>query len=388
MFIKLAQKAKQGVIMKILELTNYTAGGCGVGMRVMKESQLLAQKGHTVKIFSTNRTKGSDKICSVHDKTGDVVIQRFSAKKLGGESYMLWDFTKEAIEFRPDVIIAHAYRHLHTTQALKIARILKCKLFLVTHAPFGREKSRTFMQNIIVNGYDKIIGRKILKKFTKIIAITKWEQNYLYELGLKDKNIVHLPNGLTEEFFKKQINRKGKISKIIYLGRISSIKNLETVIKSLSQLSGYTLEIRGSGEEDYVTKLNMLVKEYELDKIVSINSQPYNLKEQLRLLDNFDIYILPSISEGMPQALIEAMARQKIVISSDNLGSSEIISNGKNGFLFPISNYNSLSSLLKKLKSITPSNRSSIQINAGKTAELFKWSKIVDKLEFILKSSL
>jgi hypothetical protein len=50
--------------MRILEITNYTAGGCGVGMRVLNESKILSEKGHEVMIFSTNNVKGSKEICA------------------------------------------------------------------------------------------------------------------------------------------------------------------------------------------------------------------------------------------------------------------------------------------------------------------------------------
>src|SRR3989344_5663053 len=144
------------LFMKILEITNYTAGGCGVGMRVLKESQLLTERGHQVTIFSSNIVKGSEDLCSIEEKQGRVNIQRFPSRRLGGESYMKFNFVKEALNLKPDVIIVHAYRHMHNLQALKIAQKLKCKIFLVTHAPFAREASRTWIQNKIVNLYDNL----------------------------------------------------------------------------------------------------------------------------------------------------------------------------------------------------------------------------------------
>jgi hypothetical protein len=99
--------------MKILELTNFSAGGCGVWARVRREALLLSNKGHTVRVFSSNFTKGSDKIASSSDALEGVVIRRFNAAMPGrgalkyipgGESYMFWDFKKamdEAVKFRP-----------------------------------------------------------------------------------------------------------------------------------------------------------------------------------------------------------------------------------------------------------------------------------------------
>ena len=146
--------------LKILELTNYSSGICGVWQRVKQESLELARKGHTVKIFSSNATKGSEEIAKLSDKIGKIQIQRFHFKKLGGESFMHWDFEKKAIEYSPDIIIAHSYRHSHTLKALKVKKILdrkgkKCKVFLVTHAPFIEKNiTRSLTQNLVVKFYD------------------------------------------------------------------------------------------------------------------------------------------------------------------------------------------------------------------------------------------
>ena len=74
-------------------------------------------------------------------------------------------------EYKPDVIIAHVYRHIHTSKALKIAKKLKCKVFLVTHAPFvPGDTTRSFLSKIAVRFYDKFIGPGKLKRFDKVIA--------------------------------------------------------------------------------------------------------------------------------------------------------------------------------------------------------------------------
>ena len=129
-------------------------------------------------VFSSNRTKGSEEIAPEEDRLGKVKILRFKATKLGGESYMQWDFEKKALKYAPDIIIAHSYRHQHTTKAIKVAEKLreggeKCKVFLVTHAPFIEEGTRSIIANLIVSFYDLTTGKKNINKFNKILHITK-----------------------------------------------------------------------------------------------------------------------------------------------------------------------------------------------------------------------
>ncbi len=373
--------------MRILELTDYTAGGCGVGMRVLKEAQLLANKGHEVTVFSTNHIKGSEAICPKQEKIAKVTIKRFPAKKLGGESYLHWNFSSEAVKFNPEVIIAHSYRHPHTTKALKVSKKLRCPIFLVTHAPFAREKSRTIMQNIIVKLYDQFIGKHTLNKFTKIITITQWEQVYLHNLGIKDNRIEYIPNGISEEFFIpiKKVN-KNNINKIIYIGRISPIKNLEIVSYALAYPieKGFMIKIKGPADKEYLKKLKSIVKENNLQDREIFVPESYNSIEQINELDRAGIFILPSKSEGMPQTLIEAMARGKIVIGSDNEGNKELIKNEKNGFLFKNGDAEDLVRVLNRINNLTQKEIDSLQQYARKTAEKFRWSEIIDKLEKII----
>ena len=93
---------------RILELSIFSAGICGVWQRAKQEAIELAKRGHDIMIFSSNATKGSKELASKSDSMGKIPIRRFPFKKLGGESFMQWDFEKAALNFKPDIIIAHA----------------------------------------------------------------------------------------------------------------------------------------------------------------------------------------------------------------------------------------------------------------------------------------
>lgn len=368
--------------MKILELTNYTAGGCGVGARVLRESKMLSKRGHEVVIFSTNREKGTGKICSLNEKIDNVLIKRFPSLKLGGDSFMNWNFKKEAIKFNPDLIIAHSYRHTHTTKALAIAKSTGSKVFLVTHAPFARHASRNLIEKAAVFAYDLLIGRTTLKKFDKVIAITNWEMSYLDKLGLSSKKIEYIPNGVDDEFFKPlKLSKKNNPMRIVYLGRISPIKQIETLIEA-SQ-GEFTIEIIGPAERDYHSKLSRLIKKVNSNSV--IKNKLYNKLEQIKILDSSDVFVLPSKSEGLPQTLLEAMARGKVVVASDNNASRDIIINGKNGFLYKNGSSKSLRELLKNISLQDEVHLTKIRKEARLTAEKFRWKEIIKKIEKLAK---
>ncbi len=370
--------------MKILELTTYSAGICGVFARVKEEAKRLSDLGHEVKIFSTNHTKGSASIAPKTERIGKVEITRFPAKKLGGESFTYWNFEKEALRFSPDIIIAHVYRHIHTIQALRIAK-MNFPVILVTHAPFqsGKE-NRSLPARLAVKFYDIFIGRLTLKKFSKIIIISLWEKPFLKVLGVPESKIEYIPNGIPELFFTQQPKKEEK--KILYFGRISPVKDLETLIIAFSKMKdkSFLLEIAGPSEQGYLNSLKSLVLGLRLKKRVIFTSAISDIKKKIEKYDSAFVYVLPSKREGMPQSLIEAMARKKTVIASNNSGSKDLIQHNKNGFLFSIGDSDCLSLLLDNAVS---SKNNKIKNSAFNSVNHFAWPILIKKLNYLIKKT-
>lgn len=372
--------------MKILELTNYSSGICGVFSRVKQEAVLLG-KNHDVWIFTSDAIKGSDSVeKNKEEKIGNVLIKRFPFAKIGGESFMRWDFEKQALALKPDVIIAHSYRHPHTTKALSISKKLnkkghKCKVFLVTHAPFiDSNQKRSLISGISVKLYDRFISRLTLKKFDKILSIAKWEIPFLLKMGLEPSKIEYLPNGIPDKIFYKP-KKKGK--GIFFLGRISPVKNLGLLLKSAKELN-LEIDIIGPAEKTYLKNLKEMID--EKNKKIKFLPPIYDLDEKTKTIDKYEIFVLPSLSEAMPQSLIEVMARGKIVLSSDTKGGSEIIHESKNGFLFKNNDLKSLNEKLNLILNMNESEKSKIRKNAITSSEKYKWSFIIKKLENIITS--
>ena len=366
--------------LKILEICEFSAGVCGVWTRVKQEAIELAKKGYEVRVFSSNIVKGTTEKASSYEEIEGIKICRFPVKFKIGENALFWNFEKKALELAPDIIIAHVYRHPHTNQALKIEKILKakgkkCKIFLVTHAPFVSSKIRGFKLTLLTKIYD-LFYAKNLNKFDKIITITKWEIPYLFSLGAKKEKIVYIPNGIPLPFFKTK-QSKFNFKNIIFLGRIAPVKNLETLFKAYEIVykknKNINLEIIGPIEQNYNIKENF--------KSIKFLPPIYDLNKKIKKLNSSDMFVLPSKREAMPQALIEAMALGKIVISSNTDGGREIIENKKNGFLFKIGDEKQLANIIlfcldKKNKKIIEK----IRKNARKKAFEFSWEKLINKL--------
>lgn len=371
--------------LKILEICPYSAGGCGVWARVKQESLELIKKGYKIKIFSTNLEKGTNKVVCSNDSLNGILIKRFPAKILGGESFMSWSFKEEALKYSPEVIIVHNYRHIHTTEALKIAEQLKkqgkkCKIFLVTHAPFVEGNiTRSRLATLIVNFYDKFIGPRTLNRFDKVLVISNWEIPYILKMGIKRDKIIYIPNGIPREFFNLKKLTKEE-NKVLFLGRVSPKKKIETIIQAIPFVKNNNVkfEVVGPSEVEYKAHLDKIIKNLNLSERITFSEPIYDLRDKIAKLDSCKIYVLASRVEGMPQGLIEAMSRGKIVLGSNSVAIRDLIKEGKNGYLFE---FDDPKDLARKINQILLKNSSQIGKNAKEFAKQFSWDRIVKKIE-------
>jgi len=357
--------------LKILEICPFSAGIGGVWQRVQQEADLLS-KNHEVKVFSSDIVKGKNELAPGTGWYGKVFIQRFPHKKsFISKNVNIFNFKLELLNYNPDIVITHLL-HPHSFKALEACQEQNIPCYLVTHSPF--DVKRPFPLKMATSIFYKAKVKPEINQFTKIITITKWELPHLKKLGVSEDKLVYIPNGIPQEFFTQPFSKPTK--DVLFLGRIAPVKNLETLLESASNLPKINFTIVGSAEPKYLEKLNKIIKKHNLSN-VKILPPIYDMKKKIQLIDNHKIFVLPSNREAMPQALIEAMSRGKIIIASKTDGAKEILEDNKTGFLFDINNSKQLSSLIQQnLK--TPL---SIQNNAKLRSKEFAWSKLIKKYE-------
>ena len=140
------------------------------------------------------------------------------------------------------------------------------------------------------------------------------------------------------------------------------------------------LDIVGPNEEKYQKQLKEIIKKLKLNNRVKFVGPVYDLSKKIKIIDSAKIYVLPSLTEAMPQSLIEAMAREKIVIASKTPGAEEIIDNGKNGFLFKIGDYKDLADKIN----FALHNHTNTGKKARISVEKFSWKIILNKIETLI----
>jgi len=117
------------------------------------------------------------------------------------------------------------------------------------------------------------------------------------------------------------------------VGRLNSIKNYPLLLRSFSEIVRTfplsRLEFIGDGPE-YGPLVALRDKLSLGDKVV-FRGSTRNVRDHL---DAIDIFVLPSLSEGLSMSILEALSLRKVCVVSNVGGNTEIIRDGVNGFLF------------------------------------------------------
>ena len=237
---------------------------------------------------------------------------------------------------KPEYLIVH----LMTSLPIFLSIMLKNKTNIILRIS-GHPKL-----NIIRYLFWKLFSKKIYKVTCPTVATYK----YLLQKNIFDKNklsVLRDPAIILNEYSKKKFDRieqsqfyKKKF--IIGIGRLTKQKNYALLIlafeKILKKYPDYILLILGDGEQKM--KLIELINRLKIqDKVFLLGFQ----NNVYKYLFKADCFILSSLWEDPGFVLLEAGLSNTCVISSNCMnGPQEILSSGKNGFLFENNNLNDL----------------------------------------------
>ncbi|WP_017258050.1 glycosyltransferase family 4 protein [Pedobacter arcticus] len=152
----------------------------------------------------------------------------------------------------------------------------------------------------------------------QIVVLTNFAKSYYKDLK---PGVEVIPNGKsisTQEIEQNDKNRLDNIRrKYKIIGTVASFddrKGLDQVINALPFLKDYIFVVIGKGPKKIIDKLSKIAKELHVsDRILFLGERP----KGDRYIPYFDIFVIPSISEGFPLALLEAAAHKAAIICSN-----------------------------------------------------------------------
>ncbi len=276
-------------------------------------------------------------------------VKVFEMKKGAGHSFTL-PLRLAALFRRERVDI------VHTRNWGTIDGILGARMSLISKVIHGEHGWEVFDPEGL--NKKRNILRKMLSPFvSRYVTVSQDLKKWLVEVvGIRSNKIATIINGVdTEKFIPKKNSEETsnalgyKQDEIIIgaVGRLDPVKDYKTLIKAFISLSNSFRNIRlmviGNGAEDVVLK--KLVTQAGIKDRVAFMGMRNDTPELFRCMD---VFVLPSVAEGISNTILEAMASGLPVIATDIGGNPELVRDQETGFLFPSGDVGCLSTLLKK----------------------------------------
>ena len=287
------------------------------------------------------------------------------------------------------ILISHkdvSIVHIHMSERGSVFRVLilvilfsigRRKTVVHTH---GAEFEEFYQQQAPATRW---IISKILRKCDRFIVLSKsWQEYYAKALQIPIEHIsilqnpVNMPDCLPHDV--QELATDGKFE-FLFAGRIGERKGtyklLGAFAKLISTCPNVHLTLAGDGE---LKKAADLAKRLDISEKITLMGwvDAHGLKN---LLSSADAFILPSLNEGLPMAILEAMSWQLPIIASPVGGIPEVVIPGKTGLLI---NPESSESIYQAMQSLVknPDYAKQLGQNARTQVEAFSSAHYQDRL--------
>jgi glycosyltransferase involved in cell wall biosynthesis len=192
-----------------------------------------------------------------------------------------------------------------------------------------------YLTNTKAPGWMKFILKRVFWGNTQVIVLSPAEQHAIIK-DYKVKNVNVLPNcvDLKEaKAFNRTFNKEGGVPHLLFIGRISKPKGIEYIYQALHLLkkkgTAFKFLMAGTGpdETEYVAKFSSLLgAAFEFKGIVSGEAKTELFKAS-------DVFLLPSMFEGLPMALLESMSFGLVPVVTGVGSIKYVVKTGENGII-------------------------------------------------------
>jgi glycosyltransferase involved in cell wall biosynthesis len=307
-----------------------------------KQAQLLAkklmEKGVDVKIVTgwwRFKTPPREVVDGVHVTRNFSCWGMFGIKGLrflGGLMYMV-SLGIYLLAHKRDYDIIHVHQALYPAFVSALCgKELLHKPVIVKIASSGRTSDIRQLKRYPLGALQL---KYLLKKMDCLVAVNRTGGDEFEEIGYAKSQIVHIPNGVIISSNMK--NSYDQVKCVVATARLSEEKGIDVLLRAWSNVvqgnKGASLTIIGGGPLERVLKgLSQYLGIVESVKFVGV------VKNVSQYLKNADLFVLPSRSEGVSNALLEAMSYGVPCIATNVGGNPEVLKMGRDQIL-PLGGY-------------------------------------------------
>lgn len=298
--------------MKILRISSdlHPEVTGGLGLHVHNMSKKQSEMGHEVTVVTSDH--GQHELPRTERRDGYTIRRHKELANVVGNS-VIPGVIQTHLSNSDQYDVIHAHSHLFfSTNIVAALRYVDDTPLAITNHGLKSQTAPDWINRI----YLPTVARFTLNAADRVFCYSKTDENRLRELGV-NSSIAVINNGIDCSQFKP-LSIAEDPSQILYVGRLTEGKGVEVLLEAFALLSNEfsdaTLRIVGDGpKQDSLQRL--AVKENIADRVIFAGRIP---NDQLPALYNESaVFVLPSSSEGFPRTVIEAMACETPVVTTN-----------------------------------------------------------------------
>ncbi|WP_066376405.1 MULTISPECIES: glycosyltransferase family 4 protein [unclassified Anabaena] len=295
--------------------------------------------------------------------------------------------TQSLKEIQPDIV--HASLTLSPLDFFlpEICEQLKLPLVATFHTPFAGKGAK------LISGTQLLayqLYAPFLDNYDRVIVFSQIQRELLANMGVREKNIAVIPNGVDVDKYSpgySTVKAEFKAERLfVYQGRLAPEKNVESLLRAWKQANmdaGSKLLIVGDGplraslEPFYGEEYNIIWLGFVADEARRID-----------ILRGADVFILPSLVEGLSLSLLEAMACGLACIATDVGADGEVLDKGAGVVINPKTARSQLRTLLPLFQDHPELTTLLGQKARMRVLDLYTLSKNISQLEALYREVL
>ncbi|MFH0840350.1 MAG: lipopolysaccharide heptosyltransferase II [Candidatus Omnitrophota bacterium] len=362
--------------MKILQLTTHINIG-GIGVYVANLAKAMRARNHVIFVASSGGDlEGELSKSGISHFCLDIKTKSELSPKIIKTFFAVKDIVK-----RENIELIHAHTRVTAVVAALVSRATGVPYITTCHGYF-----KTRLGRILYGAWG-----------AKVIAISEAvKQHLMDDFKLPEDRVELIYTGIDTEYFRKSIAGADKIKEkeklglraegpvIGTIGRLSPVKGQEVLLKAASRVSDSvpSLKVLMVGDGPDENRLRKIANTLGIGGNVIFSKSAKDTKKPLSVMD---IFILPSVKEGLGLSLLEAMASAKPCIASRVGGIENVIEDKKNGILF---NVGDAEDLARKIVDLLNDKKMMSALGEKAREEVlrdFTLDKMADKVENLYK---
>jgi glycosyltransferase involved in cell wall biosynthesis len=227
----------------------------------------------------------------------------------------------------------------------------------------------------------RVLSNRIISKSDYVISYGGGITRLLERVGVQKERIIENPSGIEKHWLRQSTIVSKEVVNILYLGRYERRKGIEEINKAIKEpILGLNFYFIGPIPE------NSKILDRSDIHYLGIIMDGKLIKEHL---DNMDVLLCPSYSEGMPNVIMEAMSRGLAIITT-NVGAIELLVDDQNGWIIKVGSSEAIQNTLIKVAQLNSELLLEKRMNSIKKINSFVWpsparqliAKIEEKLLF------